>query len=893
MIKYEGVEAVMESLSGVGLFCSIVGVSAISIANIFIKFMLYREYKKRFRITKKSIQKCTRKYVEPVYVIEHKPSKKSLTHQIKKLVSKLDPKLIFILGSVGSGKTILVNRFIIKYAFYFKIRKKNIVRIFGMECSNIVKMIEEINDKDNTILIIDGLEEAFVYLENKLNILDNLDELLLPFYKVVITMNSAFYQGNEKVFENLFYRNADQDKIFPIKIYMRPFSRKKIKKFLDKNLKTSIRKKQEFFQKAIKNEAFYSSPLMLGFIVLFDPLQEIFDSYYELLEYILNKGFEWDANKYITKHQSDTAKKEILDIMCNISNQYLTGKLPIVKTKRIVQNILLDYDEKEYWFQNTIFLHHSVVRNFYSQIPDEGRMIHFININEVFRRIYFEKIYMQYLPFLSQSEYVHFDIKTPSLEIYRANILSEKWLLGLTKSFLNYHVKIGEFIFTAESANRLIEQLIFHRSLDLQDLEIDEEQLSWWSELSIDKLNISNTKIRKILISDSWQDMHVLNAKSIPLEDGSFLGKLQNLKELDLSGVDLQKVIGMGSIPCLPDRISVDLSNCNITNENIPQFMLHTKFENLYLDYNKVSLSDFVYKMNYAFLNISNNPVKNLEDAMQRKKTICNYYFENEEIRKYFCGENDFLIYDQAVRIKEINVSQLEIDSLSGVESLPNLESITINTFQSVLIDNRFMHSPLQSLNVITYKLNQLVYMSDIYITLSHLMFTEISNEYDNIRDNIICLEHIMSLTEDLMNRDYQSKGNETFITGMTKMVNIMNADLSLVYRRIIDSFHYAADYWNQNMYNNIDHKTLAELELIDSWEVCARLVKNDYELRLGEICNILNIELLPPENLNISMLLFFHNMQDLYTKYIKHGADDMCKEISRRVGRHMDIRYF
>lgn len=787
----------MYILNIISMFASIFGVNICMVFSGLRKLNFFQEFKNKYGIEEKTIDSCGKRYVEPVYTIEEDEPKTSLTRMMRAVVFKYNQKMVFLLGATGSGKTSAMNRFLLKNAFYSEMKKKKIKRIFGMEYRNITRAIEDISDKENTILFIDGLDEIFVYRENNLDILDNFKECLLPFYKVIITMNLAFYKKYEMKFENFYHRNAEQNKIFPLKIYLKPFTREKIRKYIKKNIELSKKGKEEIFKKAIENESFYSYPLMLSFIIMLISQEKNFTSYFEILGEILKESFKWEERKYDRKSQSEKAEKDVIHIMRNISRKFLKGNFQGQKAENKFRNVLLIYNEKTkcYRFQNNVFLYYNVIINFYKKLPRNESIIHYIHFNDDFCRLYFENVYKEHLHLVDNNESVFVNyLDNPVLNIWNSKILNEKWMLGLTKSFLDYPVHYGEITLKADIFNKIIKKYIFFSSLELQGLKMNEYDLIWWADLFIDKLDISNTEIKEINIPDSWKQMHTLIAENAPLRFCSFLNRLQNLKELDLSHINLQKIVDLKSVAKLPDGISADLSNCNITDFSLSAFIFNTNFKNLYMDYNKISVPDNIYSINYDYLNVSNNPLREVDDTMLNGNTVCNFYFEDEEIEKYLCKEKGYLTYDEAVKIKEIDISKMNVSSLSGLDSLPNLERITIDTFQFPMIDGAFRYSPLQFVDVITYRLNQLVELSGIYNVLKCLLIIEERSkqnadfkktEYINC---ISCIESIVGAAEYLMEMNYHLKENETFITGIKKLMQFINTDISVFYRRIVSA---------------------------------------------------------------------------------------------------------
>ena len=145
----------------------------------------------------------------------------------------------------------MINRFIIKYYLYAQIKGKKIMRVSGLECNNLLQQIESIENKNDTILFIDGLEEAFIYQKNRIDILNELNENLLTFSKCILTINRDFYEENNFALSDYYYRNADQIKVYATKIYLQPFNNKLIIKY-NRNCLCRLMNKNPVFSRVLE-----------------------------------------------------------------------------------------------------------------------------------------------------------------------------------------------------------------------------------------------------------------------------------------------------------------------------------------------------------------------------------------------------------------------------------------------------------------------------------------------------------------------------------------------------------------------------------------------------------------------------------------------------------------
>lgn len=145
-------------------FASITGVSLITIIAALFPFFSKRLTRNRFYFTKKTIFKCTRGFIEPIYEINGEMQTEKIIKKLKKMIFNYPIcKIIYIIGDSGVGKTNLTNSFIWKCDTFSRLKGKNIIRIFGLECENILETLRKLENKENTILIIDSLEEAYIY----------------------------------------------------------------------------------------------------------------------------------------------------------------------------------------------------------------------------------------------------------------------------------------------------------------------------------------------------------------------------------------------------------------------------------------------------------------------------------------------------------------------------------------------------------------------------------------------------------------------------------------------------------------------------------------------------------------------------------------------------------
>lgn len=861
-------------------FASITGVSLITIIAALFPFFSKRLTRNRFYFTKKTIFKCTRGFIEPIYEINGEMQTEKIIKKLKKMIFNYPIcKIIYIIGDSGVGKTNLTNSFIWKCDTFSRLKGKNIIRIFGLECENILETLRKLENKENTILIIDSLEEAYIYKKNNILELSELNEELLYYYSVLITINRKFYIQNNRILDEVYYRDADLKKIFPFTLFLHPFSDDLIIKYINKNINLSKRKKRYITNKAIQYKEIFSNPLLLSYIAKIDLEKEQFSSLFMILEHIFKADLSWERNKYSKAKESERRCQEVLNIMNRISWSYINGKRPAVKSALKVNSNLLCYDKhrQEYKFSHNLFLYYKIVQRFYSKLARNKAFISRVLANHDLKYLYFEKIDQHHFHLINENKnIVLVQGIIPVLEIRDVCIFKERWLLGLSKSLLECDVFLCDIILDAYQIYGIAKHYLLQGNLELQGIEIDEKQLVWWSALPIKSLNISNTRVHNIVIPDSWANIQTFHGENLQIESCSSLGKLTQLKELSLSGVQVNTIRDLQELTKLPDGISVDLAYCGITNDNIPNFLLETKFEKVFLDYNRLQKPDFIWKMKFQFLDLSNNPIKfDEEEYLRSKKVQCNFYFESEEITNFLCENEIMLTYEQAVNIKSVDLSNLQVKNLKGLENLPNLTTLIISIYQMPMIDDIFANSKLTKLVIKMYGLRVIASLRYFCPSLK----TIITNSFDY---GAVCIsiKHIMDYTASLLESYWMEcrlakSGNLETKCAVTKgtdsLVKFMNIELGLFLRRVVDVFNYAIKFWDGDIereYLDLKYSMVEKerpLRIGDKFVLnYENIAKTNYDEKLSELYDLMGIQPVEAIKSEYSLLDFFtpiHNV--------------------------------
>lgn len=359
--------------------------------------------------------------------------------------------------------------------------------------------------------------------------------------------------------------------------------------------------------------------------------------------------------------------------------------------------------------------------------------------------------------------------------------------------------------------------------------------------------------------------------------------------KLDLSGNPVNQITDFDQITRLPDDISVVLGNCGITEIDLPDFVFNTWFDNISLKNNRLNKPDIIQEIDFICLDVSNNPVDFGDKDLSDKRIICNYYFENKYFAERLCGKKANLTYEQAYDINGLDISNIEVENIRGVESLPKLKHIVINIYQLKLLDNMFFkYSPLERIYIRTYGLNQLTNLKKFYLALKSLIIEE--RNYGNV---CYAAKVIMDFSVELL-ASFELccvLDQETAVTkGVKSLTSHLNMDLSLFFRRVIDAFNCAKALWDGDTEKNEENQDIAKIgeKIRINYDDVAEL---DCDKILIRVCKKLNIAPVLPERFTYLLLQFFAPIHEIL-KECEPDYKKMEALVSGRVGKNVKVQY-
>jgi len=534
---------------------TVVGLT-IKMVKFIIGFMGKKTNDKSGYITNSDLKKALKYYVatrgqdiDPCNaeeMVENRPyfSQKLVSFLMEKNFEKNRNRFYIILADSGMGKSTFLYKL---YDCYGKKRfRTHDIQYIPLFSKNIFCDIDKIRDQQNTILLLDGLDENKDALKDYNNFLEKLTSVTIKFHTVIITCRTQFFSSEKDEPKNVseFIVNTSMNEVLFEKIYISPFNEKEIEKYLKK-------KYNRFFQKdkikRSKNIIYHCPKLMVRPMLLsyIDDLIENKEKKYEYTHEI----YEELVSKWIKREYSDEFR----------------------------QKQLYDFSEKvaEYmYFENTVYIEQEKIEEL---CKDYNIQLEFI---EAKSRSLLNRNAMGFYKFAHKSILEYFLAKKAFNEIeFRKSIILEdngnyemvKLFLGeMCFNYLKKCLRMEYFISNSSSYGLNSVSLRFYQlenvkltkrriiNFDLEGCILSNANLSFASFLktNLQYANLSNADLSNANLSDAV--LSDADLQETILEGANLTGA--NLKGIKLNGVHINA-----------NLMEVNLQKSNLTNVNLTE----------------------------------------------------------------------------------------------------------------------------------------------------------------------------------------------------------------------------------------------------------------------------------------------------------------------------------
>lgn len=355
---------------------------------------------------------------KPIKLINHFISKEFKTNQ---------NKYYLVLADSGMGKTTFMLKLFLTY--YKKIFKKHQIVFLPLSKKSIDDKIKSIQDKSNTILLLDGFDEDNYAVEDYEKRIKQICDETEDLYKVIMTCRTQFFPDNisEPQFTgNIRFTTGNKKESF-IKYYISPFSNNDIKLFLNKKFRFSIIKKFKAKKMISKCQTLMMRPLLLSYIN--DLLEEnkIYTYTYEIYSELVEKWIERESipNEELLSFTRQLTRLMFLEKQCYCPNSALDNlcKEFELKIKPIDMKAksLLNRNAEGYYK----FAHKSIYEYFLATIAYSDKNIRRMLFDKKFIGLNMTEMFLTEM--CSKKASVIFSIKAPiNMYYYKYNKLKIK-----------------------------------------------------------------------------------------------------------------------------------------------------------------------------------------------------------------------------------------------------------------------------------------------------------------------------------------------------------------------------------------------------------------------------------------------------------------------------------
>lgn len=297
-------------------------------------------------------------------------------------------QFFLVLADSGMGKTTFLLKLYHTYLKKHQLKGKRKIKLIPLANPDCMEKIKEIPDPENTILLLDALDENREAMYHCNEFLQSLIIETSSFYKIIITCRTHFFptRNDEPAATGLVHTGKKRKGTEIVKKYISPFSDEEVKKYL---------KKRYFFKRKMQKEAFsivsrvpsiMARPLILNWIDDLCGQRKEYQYLMQIYDTIIEKWLDREAlenntenlyrfslavSEYMFTHEVTTIPAKDIEEIASRNDILLE---PIVAKSR---SLLNRNGSGEYRFAHRSFLEYFVAFKVLSdlQMPDNAEQL--------------------------------------------------------------------------------------------------------------------------------------------------------------------------------------------------------------------------------------------------------------------------------------------------------------------------------------------------------------------------------------------------------------------------------------------------------------------------------------------------------------------------------------
>jgi hypothetical protein len=394
-------------------------------------------------------------------------------------------KYYLILADTGMGKTTFLINLHLQYKNQWKnfwhLTKTYDIALFPLGHPDALSEAEKIEDKKNTILLLDAFDEDVKALDNHNGRMNEILGKVQNFREVVITCRTQFFPSQEEEPHFAGYYSFGESGEYQFqKLYLSVFDDKDVKKYLRKRFSVfSIGKRRKAKEIAEKISNLVVRPMILSRIEdLLDSAEE-FKHSYQIYEVMIEKWIERESKKRGIREKYGS-RENYQKLLYQFSRELA---LDLYRNKEKRGGYLISKDEK-------ISLHSQIqiedIENEYKQLSlteKEARTQSLLNRNSAGQYKFAHKSFFEY--FLAKEMFedvdflANFDFEgMTAVRSFFYEMLCEK--LSKTEGFYSAYISpstkllVQSLAGTAKMIEREFDEVDFYKDGDLKSLRLVE-----------------------------------------------------------------------------------------------------------------------------------------------------------------------------------------------------------------------------------------------------------------------------------------------------------------------------------------------------------------------------------------------------------------------------------
>lgn len=241
-------------------------------------------------------------------------------------------KYYLVLADSGMGKTTFLLRLFRECLRVFNAPWKLKVKLVPLTELDCLERIKEFPNPENTILLLDALDENKAAINNCNDFFDELITATAGFNKIVITCRTQFFPSNkdEPSYTNYIQVGRRNKKTEIVKKYLAPFTDEEVKLYLKKRFRFKFKLQKRAFTIVQRVPNIMARPLILNWINFLCDSKEDYRYSYQIYDTIITKWIEREDLGHSERKLFELSRS-IADYMFN----HETTTIPAAKVEEI------------------------------------------------------------------------------------------------------------------------------------------------------------------------------------------------------------------------------------------------------------------------------------------------------------------------------------------------------------------------------------------------------------------------------------------------------------------------------------------------------------------------------------------------------------------------------